>query len=108
VSPVVPVKGEENHEYYGGVYPAIPMMKMHGADDVEDKHPESDGEEDHREDGPGLIAAEQEELLVGGGEVVGYFGLLVALDVLQHGRVAGEGAGGEEGVGAGQDEVLAR
>jgi hypothetical protein len=103
VSPVVPVKGEENHKNYGGVYPAIAMMKMHGADEVENKHPESDGKEDHREDGPGLIAAEQEELLVGGGEVVGYFGLLVALDVLQHGRVAGEGAGGEEGIGARQD-----
>ena len=39
--------------------------------------------------------------------MVGYFGGLVALNVLEHGRVAGEGAGGEESVGAGKDEVLA-
>ena len=45
------------------------------------------------QDGTWLVAR-------GGGEVVGDFALLVAVDALEDGGVGGERAGGEEGVAA--------
>src|ERR1700679_189575 len=82
------------------------VMAMDDSEDSPGEGGRRADEEQQREQRAGLVAIQQVHGLVGC-QMVGYFGGLVALDVLQHGGKAGQAAGGEEGVGGREDKVLA-